>query len=188
VLLLTVLPAALAGWLAAANGLALLLALWIDRRFGEPPVAFHPVVWMGNYLKMCGRVTVRCPPALAFGLGALAWALGAGTVAALAWALQRWVLANLANLANLADAAQAAQALSALQAAQSGGAGWTAGGALVTLALAAFALALLAWLLKTMLAWRMLRDEAGAVESALQQSLEAGRERLPGSSAATRPA
>jgi adenosylcobinamide-phosphate synthase len=175
VLVLTVLPAALAGWLAAANGLALLLAVWIDRRFGEPPVAFHPVVWMGNYLKICGRVTVRCPPALAFTLGALAWALGAGTVAALAWALQRWTLANLANLA---DAVQAVHALSALQAAQGGGAGWMAGGALATLSLAVSALALLAWLLKTMLAWRMLRDEAGAVESALQQSLEAGRERL----------
>lgn len=148
------------------GGLILLLALWIDRRWGEPPVAFHPVVWMGNYLKACGRVTARCPPALAFTLGALAWALGAGTVAALAWALQGWALGQLA------DAAQA------LQAAHSGGAGWTAGAALATLALAASGLALLGGLLKTMLAWRMLRDEAGAVEAALAQSLQAGRERL----------
>ena len=148
------------------GALILLLALGIDWRWGEPPVALHPVVWMGNYLKICGRVTVRCPPALAFALGALAWALGAGTVAALAWALQRWTLGQLA------DAAQA------LQAAQRGGAGWTAGGTLATLALAAFALALLGSLLKTMLAWRMLRDEAGAVEAALAQSLAAGRERL----------
>ena len=148
------------------GALILLLALAIDRRWGEPPVAIHPVVWMGNYLKVCGRVTVRCPPALAFALGALAWALGAGTVAALAWALQRWALGLVA------DAVQLAWRI------DNGGTGWTAGAALPTLALAAFALALLGALLKTMLAWRMLRDEAGAVEAALAQSLEAGRERL----------
>lgn len=162
----------LAPWLLAdasagrsvAGGLILLLALAIDRRWGEPPVALHPVVWMGHYLKRCGRVTVRCPPALAFALGALAWVLGAGAVAALAWALQAWALGRLADAAQLL--------------ATQGGAGWTTGAALTTLALAAFALALLGGLLKTMLAWRMLRDEAGAVESALAQSLEAGRERL----------
>jgi hypothetical protein len=37
---------------------------------------------------------------------------------------------------------------------------------------------LMAWLLKGMLSWRMLREEVGAVELALGQSLEAGRERL----------
>jgi adenosylcobinamide-phosphate synthase len=147
------------------GALILLLALAIDRRWGEPPVALHPVVWMGNYLKICGRVTVRCPPALAFALGALAWALGAGVVAALAWALQRWALGQVADAVRVLQAAH-------------GGAGWMTGAALTTLALAAFALALLGALLKTMLAWRMLRDEAGAVEAALAQSLEAGRERL----------
>ncbi|WP_332774658.1 adenosylcobinamide-phosphate synthase CbiB [Polaromonas sp.] len=40
------------------------------------------------------------------------------------------------------------------------------------------AAALMAVLLKPMLAWRMLRTEVDAVETALQQSLEAGRERL----------
>lgn len=154
----------------AAPGLAcmvvgLLLALGIDRRWGEPPVAVHPVIWMGNYLKVCGRFTVRCPPALAFALGALAWALGAGTVAALAWVLQHWALGLLADAVRVLQAAL-------------GGVGWMTGAALTTLALAALALALLGGLLKTMLAWRMLRDEAGAVEAALAQSLEAGRERL----------
>lgn len=147
------------------GALILLLALWIDRRWGEPPVALHPVVWIGNYLKICGRVTVRCPPALAFALGALAWALGAGTVAALAWALQHWALGQVADAVRVLQAAY-------------GGAGGVAGVSWVTLALAAFALALLGALLKTMLAWRMLRDEAGAVEAALTQSLDAGRERL----------
>ncbi|MBU0590194.1 MAG: adenosylcobinamide-phosphate synthase CbiB [Gammaproteobacteria bacterium] len=41
-----------------------------------------------------------------------------------------------------------------------------------------FATVLLALWLKPLLAWRMLRDEVGAVETALQQSLEAGRAQL----------
>jgi len=142
--------------LAACMALALLLAVEIDRRWGEPPVALHPVVWMGHYLKVCGRVTVRCPPALAFGLGALAWALGAVAVAALAGALQAWALG------------QAAQAVQAMQRSGNG----------LALLRAVPGLALMGWLLKTMLSWRMLRDEAGAVEAALAQSLAAGRERL----------
>ena len=133
-------------------GLVLLLALWIDRRFGEPPVAIHPVVWVGHFLKACGRVTVRCPPAPAFVLGALAWIAGAAAAGALAWALQAltfWQLARFMAQPGL----------------QSGLAG---------IAL----LALMAWLAKAMLSWRMLIDEVGAVEAALQQSLPAGRERL----------
>ena len=130
----------------------LLAALWIDSRFGEPPAALHPVVWIGRYLQACGRFTVRCPPALAFVLGALAWGLGAIALAALAWGVQAlafWQLARLAVAPSL----------------QSG---------LVAMAL----FTLMAGLLKSMLSWRMLRDEVGAVESALQQSLPAGRERL----------
>lgn len=130
----------------------LLLALWIDRRWGEPPVAMHPVVWIGHYLKACGQVTVRCPPAPAFVLGALAWVAGASLASGLAWSLQALVFWQLARFM-----------------AQPGlGSG---------LALAAL-VAAMAWLLKSMLSWRMLRDEAGAVETALQQSLPAGRERL----------
>ena len=73
----------------------LLLALGIDQRWGEPPVAVHPVVWMGNYLKVCGRVTVRCPPALAFALGALAWSVGVLVIGLLAWVVQAWVVMQL---------------------------------------------------------------------------------------------
>ena len=130
----------------------LLLALWIDRRWGEPPVAIHPVVWIGHYLKVCGRVTVRCPPAPAFVLGALAWMAGAAAAGVLAWALQAlgfWQLARFMARPGI----------------ESG--------------LAAIVLiALMAWLLKSMLSWRMLVDEVGAVEAALRQSLPAGRERL----------
>jgi adenosylcobinamide-phosphate synthase len=130
----------------------LLLALWIDRRFGEPPLAVHPVVWIGHYLKACGRVTVRCPPALAFGLGALAWALGGAAVAALAWGLQALAFWQIAR--------------------------FIAGPDLQNGVLALALLGLMAWAAKSMLSWRMLKDEAGAVEAALQQSLAAGRERL----------
>ena len=138
--------------LAFTMPMVLLLALWIDRRWGEPPVAIHPVVWIGHYLKACGRVTVRCSPAPAFVLGALAWMAGAAAAGALAWALQAlafWQLARFAAAPGLEDALAATL--------------WVA---------------LMAWLLKSMLSWRMLVDEVGAVEAALHQSLPAGRERL----------
>lgn len=134
------------------GGLVLLLALWIDRVLGEPPAWLHPVVWMGRYLDVCGSLAVRCPPALAFALGALAWLAGALGVGALAWGLQALALRQMVGAAETAGLA----------------------GALTT----TLALALLAWACKCMLSWRMLHQEAGAVEAALQQSLPAGRERL----------
>jgi adenosylcobinamide-phosphate synthase len=136
----------------ACQALALLLALWIDRRWGEPPVAVHPVVWIGHYLKVCGSFTVRCPPWPAFVLGAMAWVAGALLAGALAWALQALALRQVAQFILQPDLSRA---------------------------LAAVALvAAMAWLLKAMLSWRMLVDEVGAVEAALLQSLPAGRERL----------
>ena len=132
--------------------LLVLLALWIDARWGEPPVTLHPVVWMGNYLQVCGRVTVRCPPALAFVLGALAWWLGAAVTGALVFALQRLVVGSVAA--------------------------WCRAPAWDSAVGALLLVMLLAGLLKSMLAWRMLRDEVGAVEVGLRQSLGAGRERL----------
>lgn len=137
---------------AGCLALALGLALWIDRFMGEPPSPIHPVVWMGHYLHACGGVTVRCAPAAAFLLGTLAWWVGAVLVGVAAWGVQALVFWQLA--AYVADP------------------GW--GAATDT----ALLLVLMAWLLKCMLSWRMLREEVGAVELALAQSLEAGRERL----------
>lgn len=137
---------------AGVMALVLLLALWIDRRVGEPPLALHPVVWIGHYLKACGRVTVRCTPALAFGLGALAWAVGGAAVAALAWGLQALTFWQIAR--------------------------FIAGPDLQSGVLALGLLGLMAWAAKSTLSWCMLKDEAGAVEADLQQSLGAGRERL----------
>lgn len=130
----------------------LLLALAIDRWLGEPPVAIHPVVWMGRFLKACGDQVVRCPPVPAFVLGALAWCAGAAAVGAAAWGLQGLVLWQIG---------QALLAMDMLQG-----------------VLAAMVLSIAAWALKCMLSWQMLHDEAGAVEAALQHSLSAGRERL----------
>jgi len=143
---------ALAGFGALVFAMVFLLALWIDARWGEPRPALHPVVAMGRYLRACGRITASLPPASAFVLGALAWWVGALVTGLLAWGLQTLVQRQVAGLIAASDP----------------------DGAL----LAALLVALMAWLLKAMFSWRMLHDEVGAVEAALKQSLEAGRERL----------
>ena len=81
-------------------GLALLVALSIDRWWGEPRVRLHPVVWMGHYLGWAGawlqRRALQTPGTRdlqAFWLGALAWIAGATVVAATAWLLQTLCLA-----------------------------------------------------------------------------------------------
>ena len=122
---------------------ALPLALAIDGRWGEPPAAFHPVVWMGRVLGWAG---MRIAPLQATGrdmrsfcAAALVWCALAAIVLIVSGALQ-WVAITLLPV-------------------------W--GAALVV-----------GLLLKPMLAWRMLRGEVLAVEDALAQSLDAGRERL----------
>lgn len=130
---------------AGAVGVAVLVALWVDRRWGEPPVRLHPVVWMGNYLGKAGdwlqQRSVQIPgerDIRAFVLGALCW----------------WGGALLCVLAALL-----------LQGAALELPWWAAGVAM-------------GLLLKPMLAFAMLQSEVRAVEAALGQSLEAGRERL----------
>lgn len=138
--------------MALAMTVVLLLAWWTDKYFGEPRSTLHPVVWMGSYLQFCGSVTVRCRPAIAFFGGALAWSFGAVVAGALAWGLQQLWLAQLARAVASPSLALAMTSV------------------LLT--------ALMVWFLKCMLSWRMLRSEVQAVETALQQSLQAGRERL----------
>ncbi|WP_367846728.1 adenosylcobinamide-phosphate synthase CbiB [Rhodoferax sp. WC2427] len=130
---------------------ALVLALLVDWRLGEPPVRWHPVVWIGNYLGWAGRRVAPVSPTTgpdykSFGLAALMWWAGAATVYVAAWFLQKTLL-------------QLPQALGA----------WP-GGLLAAL--------LLGLLLKPLLAWAMLRSEVLAVEAALGESLMAGRQRL----------
>ncbi len=120
-------------------GGVMLLALLIDRLWGEPPAALHPVVGFGLYLDAAGRRIPRRSPAAAFIGGALAWCFGAALVTGGAWWLQQSVARDMPF--------------------------W-------------LALPVLALALKPMLAWRMLKDEVRAVDAALAESLEAGRERL----------
>ncbi len=138
--------------------IALLLALVIDHYLGEPPVRWHPVVWMGRYLAWAGRLLQRlsrqAPENAAdfksFWLGALVWIAGIAIVCIATWALQKSMLALPDALGPL----------------------W--GGLLAVL--------LLGLAFKPMLAWAMLRGEVLAVEAALSPaqggSLAAGRERL----------
>ncbi|MBV7454043.1 adenosylcobinamide-phosphate synthase CbiB [Acidovorax sp. sif1233] len=118
------------------------LALVIDWWLGEPPAAWHPVVWMGKALQRGGeRLAPTVPVAQdwrCFWLAALVWCALAAIVLIVSAVLQH-----------------AAFALHELLAA-----------------------AVLAFLLKPLLAWRMLRDEVLAVEVALGQSLPEGRARL----------
>ena len=138
----------------AVVALAVLVALAVDRWWGEPPVRFHPVVWMGNYLGWVGRHvqahTLQDPTTAqdlkAFWLGSIAWIGGAALFLIVTIGLQSAV-------AWVNDQA-----------------GW------------AVAALLLGVLLKPLLAWALLKSEVQAVETALSHpengSLQAGRERL----------
>jgi adenosylcobinamide-phosphate synthase len=69
--------------------LALLLVAWLDRSFGEPRNALHPVAWLGRLIAVIGRKLPATPPAPALAAGLFAWALVVGGVSWLAWVLQR---------------------------------------------------------------------------------------------------
>ncbi len=126
------------------------LALCVDRLMGEPALRWHPVVWMGNYLGALGK--------------------------------------RIAPDAVTPDELQRVPERPARDFCK-GALAWL-GGALLVLVVATFvqamalrlpiwaAVPVLALLLKPMLAWAMLHDEVVAVESALAQSLQAGRTQL----------
>jgi adenosylcobinamide-phosphate synthase len=114
---------------------------------------------MGSYLEACGHITAQREPWLALVLGGLAWILGAGLVGFLAYCFQALVFSEIDRL------------LAASTGAESGVPFWG------LLALPP-TLVIYAVLLKSMLSWRMLKAETAAVETALQQSLQAGRDRL----------
>lgn len=128
---------------AAVLAGAVLVALGLDIAFGEPPMRWHPVVWMGHYLGSVGqrvsRVVGNVPrPVVEFLSGALGWILGASLVLVIAGSVS-FMLEKMPTLVQIA---------------------------------------LLGFLLKPLMAWRMLRDEVRAVEGALGESLEAGRARV----------
>ncbi len=143
---------------------ALVVALAIDAWLGEPSAFWHPVVWMGGFLGWAGRWVAppassalagpsgTAPDLLHFWLGALAWFIGVAIVYVTASVLQDCI-AVLPGY--LSDAHQ-----------------WPV---MVGTGLAAV---LLGVALKPMLAWAMLKSEVLAVEAALGESLDAGRQRL----------
>jgi len=130
-------------WLLA---LAIPIALLIDRWFGEPPAAVHPVVGMGRFLALFGDRLCAMSSKAAFLGGAIVWTIGLLLVAVAGWAIEHTIIAGLEPWLG----------------------GWRLGAAALLIGLA----------LKPMLAWRMLRDEVGAVETALARSLDDGRSRL----------
>ena len=80
--------------------LALLVALSIDRWWGEPRARLHPVVWMGDYLGWTGRWLQRQAHQdpkqrdwKAFWLAALVWCLGAAGICLAFWFLHSVALA-----------------------------------------------------------------------------------------------
>lgn len=134
-------------WILACM-LAVLVALWVDHLWGEPPAWAHPVVAMGRYLGLMGPALSSLPAPLALIGGAMAWCMGACLVTAAALALElgwHWLVSSLA---------------------------WPAWASTL---LAGLGLGLL---LKPVLSWRMLREEVGQVERALGQSLQAGQTQL----------
>jgi len=85
---------ALSAWTAI---IAVLFAFWLDHTFGEPPVRWHPVVWMGRYLGwLGGRIAPRevrvAADWRAFSAGALAWYGGALLAGLAAFLLQSSLL------------------------------------------------------------------------------------------------
>jgi adenosylcobinamide-phosphate synthase len=132
----------------------LLIALVVDWRLGEPPSWCHPVVWIGKGLGWAGRrVAPLDGPVPAPDPDYKSFWLGA-----LVWC---------AGAAMVCVAAVAAQK-GLLWLPQHYQSLWAT----------ALAVVLLGLLLKTLLAWAMLYNEVQAVEDALAQSLDAGRERL----------
>lgn len=154
---------------------ALLLALAIDRWLGEPPLRWHPVVWIGNYLGWAGQ---RIAP--------LASAYSSDQAADSS--------ASRAERKSNGQSQSTSQAISPVEtpdyaAFVRGALAWCAGAVVVlaaTAGLQSLLLQLPVWvavlglglLLKPLLAWAMLKSEVQAVEAALSVSLAQGRERL----------
>lgn len=80
---------------------ALLVALAVDRLFGEPPVRWHPVAWMGHWLGEAGnwlKLWAEPDPAKTdwktFWVAAVQWCAFAAIVTLVAWLLQ-WLASTL---------------------------------------------------------------------------------------------
>ena len=155
---------------AACTAWAVLVALAVDRLWGEPPARWHPVVWMGSALGACGA---RIAPAAEtqrnlkhFWLAALTWCALAAMV----------VIATAALQAGLLWLGSPAPTHS--QGLDIEGVGLAGAHAVQTALAAVLTATALGLLLKPMLALAALQNEVRAVEAALCESLQAGRARL----------
>jgi adenosylcobinamide-phosphate synthase len=74
---------------------AMLVALALDRGFGELPDRWHPVAGMGRYLAWAGRRLPTWRPGLAFVGGALAWCFGALVCTGVAVGIEQWLWRSL---------------------------------------------------------------------------------------------
>ena len=167
-------PWALGG--GATVPLALLVALVADRLLGEPPVRWHPVVWMGQALGWAGQ---RVAPAAdtgrdwkSFWLGALAWCALAAIILIAFVVLQAAVLAALPAAPGLALLACTRDTL------EGPGVGLLGATLVRDVLRLLLASVLLGLLLKPLMALALLQSEVRAVEAALAESLDAGRARL----------
>lgn len=128
--------------------LAMLVGWLIDRYLGEPKPAWHPVVWIGYYLDFCGK---RITPKVADAeVSDKKHATKEFLLGAFFWLLAAVVL--------LGVALKFQQTISVLA--------WYWQGLILGI------------LLKPLFSWRMLRDEVMAVEFALENSLDTGRQQL----------
>ena len=156
---------------AAFLALAALVALAVDRLWGEPPARWHPVVWMGQALGACGRWVAPTAPTArdlkCFWLGALCWCALAAIILVVAALLQAAVLYVWGAPTEVCEVVVDVPGLG-LEGASS------------VMGVLRFLLAalLLGLLLKPLFAFRLLLREVRAVEGALARSLDEGRARL----------
>jgi adenosylcobinamide-phosphate synthase len=137
----------------SAGALAIVVAFAVDQVLGEPPARVHPVVWIGRALASLGAPWPTQRPRSAFLRGMAGWIALAAICVGFAWAAESAI-----SYAAGRGAAMAGHNAVPLQYLLQG--------------------ILLGLMLKPLLAWRMLRDEVLAVERALGDSLQAGRDRL----------
>ena len=156
---------------AAFLALAVLVALAVDRVWGEPPARWHPVVWMGQALGACGRWVAPTASTgrdlKGFWLAALFWCALAAIVLIVSALLQAAVLYVWGAPTEVCEVVVDVPGLG-LEGASS------------VMGVLRFLLAalLLGLLLKPLFAFRLLLREVCAVEDALARSLGEGRARL----------
>jgi len=155
----------------ACLALAGLVALAVDRLWGEPPVRWHPVVWMGRALDALGKRIAPAEPTgpnfKHFWLAAIAWCALAAIVLIASAALQGAALYVWGAPTEVCSVVVDVPGL-----------GLEGASAVVGVLRFALAALLLGLLLKPLFALTLLLREVRAVEEALARSLDAGRARL----------